>query len=232
MTIRKMDILYPISSLDGKRKETFIKSLKSINRSLYNICIIDTGEVPTMVSPDLFDKYQHTYVKQTLFNKSMTINIGVRDLVESDLFIICDADIIFLDNMEKLRQSVEGYYFARPSILVDIEGKYEIEHSFGAGKCFVTNQRTFNMIGGFDQKYKGYGFEDTDFAANYYILTKEPYKLIETSAIHVHYMKEDNLNFNMNNSGYNRNRDYYEDKFEKYIPYLDTVHDEIRRRKN
>ena len=232
MTINKRDILYPIANLKGERLRIFIQSLRSINRVFFNIKIIDTGKAPTTINPKLYDEYKHKVNDEQLFNKALTINLGVKELVKSDIFIVCDADVIFLSDMKELwKEKIHSFYLGRPSILVEIDNKYEVEHSFGAGKCFVINQKTFKMLGGLDEYYKGYGFEDTDFSAKYYLLVKKPYSLLKTLAIHNHYKPENNLDTNLNTSHYDRNRNYYIDKFNKYSDFLLDIHNEIRKRK-
>ena len=224
-----IDLLYPVANLTDKRLDIFKKSILSVDTSLFRICIADSGSFPSIP----FDKNNifnyGWYPEEGLFNKSKLINLGVKNLIKSSVFIVCDADVVFLDNQENMTIDNKEYILAKPKILCDFKENWLIEHSYGIGKCFITNQITFNTIGGFDENYMGYGYEDVDFAASYYILKKEPYEFINTLAIHIDYQQENSTDMYQENN--DRNKYYFDMKFKKYKPFLETIYNKIRNRK-
>jgi len=225
-----IDLLYPIANLKDKRLEIFIKSLKSVNKKLFNICVSDTGKKPSLKN-SLIDRYTF-YPNEGDFNKSKTINIGIKELISTDTFIVCDADIIFLMRDELLTCPSNKYFLGKPNILVDLQDEWLVEHSLGAGKCFITNKMTFNKIGGFDENYIGYGYEDIDFAASYYLLTKSPYSFIDALCIHLHHSKTNSDIIYENSSSLITNKKYFFNKFSKYNDFLESIYSRIRERKH
>ncbi|RLD64020.1 MAG: hypothetical protein DRJ01_02115 [Bacteroidetes bacterium] len=225
-----IDLLYPIANLTGKRLDIFKKSILSVDTSLFRICIADAGSFPS-IPLDTSNIFNYGwYPEEGLFNKSKLINLGVKNLIRSNTFIVCDADIIFIYQQENMIIDAGGYFLSKPKILCDFKEDWIIEHSYGIGKCFITNQNTFKVIGGFDENYIGYGYEDIDFAASYYLLKKKPYSFINTLTMHLDYQQENSTDMYKENN--DRNKYYFDMKFKNYKPFLETIYSGIRNRKN
>jgi len=223
-----IDLLYPIFNLNERRKEIFLNSIKSIDRSNIRINVIDTG-IKKSIDEKKVDNYLHVPIKG-LYNKSKAINIGVRKLIKTDNFIVSDADIIFIDKQYNLSLNKKSFFLAKPFILVDFKTKWLIDHSYGVGKIFITNKKTFEIIKGFDENYVGYGYEDVDFAASYYILKKEPYSFIDSLVLH---LDHSDINSSITNNKTEKiNKDYFKNKFSKYDLFLNSIYDKIKERKN
>ena len=123
------------------------------------------------------------------FNKSKLINMAA-DNAASDVLLVCDADIIVkaADLRRTLSALAQGLEFARPfEQLIDLDNQQTVEYldtgilperakknesnsraHLGeelcmAGGTFVIRKSVFFEVGGFDERFSGWGGEDDAF---------------------------------------------------------------------
>jgi len=175
-----MDILFPVKDISRdaiERMKICLKSLET-NTEKYRICISDTSEVSQKNVLDDFIKegYGYHYEKCTgLFNRSRTINNGVRCLVKSNPFMVMDIDIIVPSDF--VRKMIAYYNEKKTCVIGNMAYLHKghkathlweelcgspIIYTFNCG-FLICNLELFMKINGFDEKYKGYGAEDEDF---------------------------------------------------------------------
>jgi hypothetical protein len=196
--MEKIDILYCVYDLSNIRLDIFIKSINSIDRRYFNVCVYDSGNAK--IKDYGFDKYYYKKLNIN-FKKPVTVNLGFKKIVKSNTFIVSDADIIFPADMVKFHKykRPNEYLIAKPlmknvyydnliqnKILPDIK-----TISFYLGGIFITNKKTFSALNGFEERYTGWGYEDRDLALSYFNLTKKTYIVIyDQLVVHLDYCKD------------------------------------------
>jgi predicted glycosyltransferase involved in capsule biosynthesis len=184
--MNKIDFLYPFH-FNGRGKTTAIKrlliSLESIKNQEVNICIVNTSKDCIY---EHVKKYNPKYIHKESteeFCKSLTINFGVRNLVETPYFILSDIDLVYRANY------IKSYwdYIIQPKkfriipyninlqlnhlqiknvndciVNKDCFDKERSQFGIAPGNGLV-HTMSFYFIGGFDEQIKGYGPEDADF---------------------------------------------------------------------
>lgn len=174
-----MDILYTVYT-DGSNHQFFRRlqcSIESLLRTNFDvkICIVDASPVPIKYHLSLYCnfKYLHYKNKFTTFNKSHAINVGVKNLVKSEIFKLSDADIVYPhDHIFKVNNEMKttdyltyhGYfihtefYASEFSKLLTLPGHW----SNTPGIPTLTKE-LFYKLRGYDESYLFKGYEDADF---------------------------------------------------------------------
>lgn len=177
----KIDIVMPIKDLTPAAlgRMRYCLSSLSKNGDTFRLCISDSSkesmEVPIrkMVSELGISNISFYWEKNDgLFNRSRTINNGVRYLVESDPFIIMDTDVIvpsnFLEKFIRLFDENGNYvlgrlaYLCEGSPLSDDWGAFTsvpVNFYYNSG-FLITSLGLFKRVNGFDEDYVGWGAED------------------------------------------------------------------------
>jgi len=184
--MNKIDFLYPFH-FNGRGRKTAIKrlliSLESIKDQGVNICICNTSKESMWEDVKKYNpKYIHKESKDE-FCKALTINFGVKNLVETPYFILSDIDLVYQENYIRMYWN----YILQPTKFrvipynvnlslnhlqiktIDdcIQNKYKIDdertdYGIAPGNGLI-HTKSFYFIGGFDEQIKGYGPEDADF---------------------------------------------------------------------
>jgi len=183
---KRIDFLYPFH-FDGRGRKTAIerlkKSLHSIKDQDVNICICNTSKECIWGDIKKFNpKYVHKY-NDSGFCKPLTINYGVKKLVDTPYFILSDIDLIYQKDYVKLLMNythspqcyrVIPYNFnmsIRASQIKSAEqcinnlnkiDKYRTGYGIAPGNGLI-HTKSFYFIGGYDEQIHGYGPEDADF---------------------------------------------------------------------
>ena len=124
-----------------------------------------------------------------LFNRAQGLNLAAKQATR-DIFVIADGDVLFapatiLEAIQLLKhhawvvpfhnrkiinlskQNTEELLRSEPKLPLQVKlREYDIESQipFFAGKLNVITRKNFNRVGGFDERFIGYGREDDAFA--------------------------------------------------------------------
>lgn len=183
-----MDLVYIFHFRETDKDEALDRlrrSLNSVNFKKFTPCVINSSDFCISELLDGRVKYVHVPrdFGEGLYNRSFMINECVKRLVSSEYFTISDIDIIypktFANYIDKtIRKSGEPcriVYFNNNMGPGDYETYEECHNDFAnnpdfcrshrgpAGGLGVVHTESFMKIGGFDERYIGYGPEDQDF---------------------------------------------------------------------
>jgi hypothetical protein len=148
------------------------------------------------------------------FNRARSFNQGVKMAVNRDNgLVLADVDVI------PPRASVRTAMglcsrdvlqpFDRVSML-DEDGSVSYITDANWSMVHVLTRKTFNAVGGHDERFEGWGFEDNAFAARVANSGREIRRLGGTAVHHWHPQ-----NWTMNSPEYDRNRDIWEREYLK-----------------
>lgn len=137
-----------------------------------------------------------------VFNKSVLLNKLVEDTKSKYIWSV-DSD--FFTNYREVEQIIleERWEIIQPYkkivLLNDIEteicinensinltGVHETNNCLGKFS-FVVSRKTFNSVGGFDENYIGWGFQDLDFFYNKIDLNNLSQKICNNYAVHLYH---------------------------------------------
>ncbi len=105
-----MDVLYPVYSTRDNvkffgRLACSIRSLQKNTFKDFNICIVDTSpeSLLPVINSYVGAKFKYLWhpknnnieTQYGFFNKPYTINLGVQELVTSDMLMLSDVDIVY-----------------------------------------------------------------------------------------------------------------------------------------
>jgi hypothetical protein len=176
-----IDIIYVarVDSVD----ERFFKRLSFSARSLFNgshkainFAICDTSEHSVekklrAVMPCDFSYYHHATLPP--YNKSFNINLAVRQFCTNEHFLFTDIDMVFKENhiehclklvgqypiITYLTHALHSEFYS--SNFDELKGQPGKRITIGGG--FFAQRRAYMAINGFDEDYRGWGAEDSDF---------------------------------------------------------------------
>lgn len=216
----KLDLLYSFH-FDGSDREDALKrfsaSIKSIMGQDVRLCVSNTSQECIQGFLDEF-KVPIAYVHKPTGKpccKSLTINYGVKNLVESEYFFVSDIDLVY---QEKYSEIMSGYIarYEKPIRVVPLT--YNISYACyspifedhmkdpgkrdGCGRGWkmfshgngLIHLESFMRIRGYDEEFVGHGPEDIFFndrisKINQLIYTKDP----EASSAHIKHKKPQKL---------------------------------------
>jgi len=178
-----MDIVIPIFNPSHHRLSNLKFILDEMSaQNIQNVYVCEqntnTKDVKNLINSYSFVNYHSIDIESDKFNKSKLVNSSF-NITTSDLVWLLDGDVYL--NYRYVQLHTPNYVdFIRPFdkivILDEVESKILKETSRikltdrqydsyqGYGKYSMIIRRTlFNSIGGFDERYKGWGFQDLDF---------------------------------------------------------------------
>ena len=139
-----------------------------------------------------------------LFNRSMAINRASRLAGDWDVAIIIDSDVLLDRNLlaESVRLAVETGRFVMPfnvrkdlsrdgttRVISGYRGSWQsFVHKVYDDMCsmaVVVGRPLWDMVGGFDEKFRGWGFEDNSFAAACETFSGQPILKLKGEAWHL-----------------------------------------------
>jgi len=244
-------------SFDFKEKEidNAIKrlniSIKSIIDQNVDVCICNTSKIDIKKSITNINKIRYLYypLKQENYCKPKTINIGVRKLVNSEYFFLSDIDLIyppsFVKNMlsytlykEPVRIIFFNYNLGKcidyknfktyKKLLERVKDSQRTTIGIAPGNGLV-HLKSFHKIGGFDERYIGYGPEDADFNLRISIINK--YVEVNYDKVNTYHLYHP---ININQEYNNKNIELYNKvcskikKYNKKVPLKWTVSGNIK----
>jgi hypothetical protein len=116
------------------------------------------------------------------FNLSASRNAGAKQVLDYDIIIHNDADTIpnIESLLEGIKQTYETGYFCNPyddyhmintantyRVLDGLETPESADYEHIAGACsgvVITTPKTWKLVGGFDERFLGWGYEDVAIA--------------------------------------------------------------------
>lgn len=144
------------------------------------ILVIEENSTPIIKQPLSGAKYMFVYSRQ-LFNKSKCFNIGFL-VATHDIICGLDADMlipsILIDKtIDKIKENKVVFpgreiYYIHDQVNVNNLAEKIWNHKTWTkdrattqfhGGIFICNKKAFAKVGGFDQRFIGYGSEDTSF---------------------------------------------------------------------
>lgn len=208
-----VDILMPVKDMAPDAIERMRWCIRSLRRNPgpFNLCISDSSSKP--MKRELEEvigmpfKYFHEAIPG-LFNRSRTINNGIRHLVTSDPFIVMDTDVVVPSNfLEKFTALFKennnfvvgrlGYLGAGHEMTDDwsaLNGK-TVNFFYNSG-FFMCSLPLFLSVNGFDEEYVGWGAEDDSLNVRMTVATGgQIRKLVgmEMTAWHLFHPRKDTL---------------------------------------
>jgi len=188
-----VSIIIPFRAVDDYRLRNLAAVVEYLGQYLPRSQIIIAEHDLKSKLDTLFDEAQVNkilYSDDAAFNKSKMINMAVEQ-ANGDVLVVCDADLIV--DFENLQHSIAAVQaeldFVRPySDLIDLDldqsdhylktgelpdtaksNESTNRSHFGerlclAGGIFVINKSIFTQLGGFDERFRGWGGEDDAFS--------------------------------------------------------------------
>lgn len=158
------------------------------------------------------------------FSRSASINNAAK-LATRDIFIICDGDMVFdVKQIEKALTGLDHYTWIIPFIstnMLTLEQTSDMlkkdpsiimsnidftgcENFVGSvGQINIVPQKYFEQIRGFDERFKGWGFEDNAFQISMDTLCG-PHARLKTSMWHLYHPTAPQSNYQNNYELFNR----------------------------
>lgn len=175
-----LDILICVKDLDAAGRDRLrmcVQSLRSNMDVPFRLCISDTSGVSardTLTGVlDMPFNYYHEPVLGP-FNRSRTINNGVRHLIHSDQFVVLDSDIIvpgnFLSKLIHYWEERRTYVLGRLGYLREGHPQtsdwgtlstHPTSLMYNSG-FFMINTELYRLVNGMDEEYVGWAAEDED----------------------------------------------------------------------
>lgn len=165
--------------------ERFKISLSSVDCRSFNVCVINCSEY--CIKSFFDDKVKYIHVLKdygvNLYNRSFMINECVKQLVTTEYFNISDIDIIYPNTFTKTIKSIlkendkpcRIVYYNNNMGVGDFKTYEECKSAYPnckdhlrslrgpAGGLGIVHTESFHKVGGFEERYIGYGPEDQDF---------------------------------------------------------------------
>lgn len=212
--VEPIDILMPVKDLTPDALERMRWCIRSLckNPEPFNLCVSDTSSTSMegILKGVISIPFRYTYEQDKgLFNRSRTINNGVRELVRSAVFLVMDTDIIvpsnFLEKMMSYYNSNGNYVVGRMAYLLknhpmtdDWEElkSYPVDFYYSSG-FFICNLELFKRVNGMEEDYISWGAEDDSLNVRMGVATGDKIrKLIgmEMTCFHLYHPRKDKDN--------------------------------------
>lgn len=182
------------------------------------IIIIEQDNSPKL-SDKFFDiEYKFIWNDSEYFCKCKSINEGVK-LVKTQYFAIYDADVFFIpsaiysalsvlkrENVQLIYPYNGKFYNVNRSLIPKIRAGENLNieisdnnlvSSSSVGGCFITSVECFKEVGGANEHFKSWGFEDNEIPARYQKLGYNYAHLKEFVCFHIEHCASANSGINL-----------------------------------
>jgi hypothetical protein len=230
--MNKFDLLYPYHF--DKNDTDAITRLKSSILSLIdqdvNICVCNTAN--HFIYNDIKElkdiRYLHKPTNDN-FNKPKTINIGVKEMIKTEYFIMSDIDLVY---HPEYVETVSKYADGENIRVININYNCPYKHNSPFYNEYFDNvggtngnrpwqgesrgnglvkRSAFMRIGGFDEFYYGFAPEDLDFNVRIAMI-KKPIITDDVRITTVHINHPQNIGDGVQ---LKKNHDYFDKKFKE-----------------
>ncbi len=202
----------------GQRIRNVVACLRALNdqsatRGSYRTVLVESDEAPRWrkVLEPLCDRYVFA-PKGDKFNKSWTVNVGVR-AAQPDYDVLCILDADALPDRDFVARNLKRFavpgaqallpyrdalFLDEPSTRVALRDRvldgredagWERLRGFlvrrNPGLCFWIRDHIFRSLGGLDERFEGWGGEDTDFALR--VSVKAALDRYDDRIVHLHH---------------------------------------------
>jgi N-terminal domain of galactosyltransferase len=201
---------------DSARRENLFAVLAWLaNYPQFEVIIVEQDIAPCLQGPLPHSSARHVFLYNPgPFNKSWGFNVGFR-LSDRPWFAFGDADVIVGDALpEALAHLRSGYQAAKPyrrlmdldadetarvtagefdwlpARATDAQGREAIgEHLVFAGGLFLIARPTFVRVGGWDERFRGWGGEDDAMSYKLERVRAPAVELDRRPALHLHHAR-------------------------------------------
>lgn len=209
------EVTYIIPFRDTNRNEAIIDVIRNIKSQLFPRIEIILMEHDTelKVKSSFIDTIKHylSNSNKSDFTKSKAINDGIK-YVTTNMLVLHDADMIIESNYTKriydLLMKYDGVHIGKNVLYLDRQSSanlhkdLELKNNYSAerwvtyfeGGSLGCTKDTFIKIGGFDERFIGYGCEDCDFFER--LSTTNFYNKRESTFIHIWHSRTRNWDMN------------------------------------
>ncbi len=181
-----IDVIIPYGNIENNslRRYAFLKCISSIDCENFNIIISDisTESEYYFIKENINHNFIYLYNKNPspFFNKSFSINRGF-ELVNSNFFLICDADIIFskkiiFEDSDILKFKINYCKIENEKLIESLQCSYNKY----LGGIFGITKKSFIDIGGFNENFFGWGHEDSEFTG---VIEHKKIKITNSSTV-------------------------------------------------
>jgi predicted glycosyltransferase involved in capsule biosynthesis len=248
-----VSVVIPFSKANDERKRNLFYTIEYYKRNLPNVFIIvveQDSDTDFGLLSNKIDKHVKVDTKGDLFNRSLLLNRGFNSSQTdfcSDYIIFADGDCLveksILENIHEHYHSFDNYFVIpyRDSIfyLSDEETKKFISNkennigdnatrsldsiSTGTGGVIILNAKNYYRLGGFDERFKGWGVEDNAFHNKSLGLGLNIYR-IEGELVHLNHSNSPKNMGNYENNVKIYNETFSSTNFKEYIDSLGYDH--------
>jgi GT2 family glycosyltransferase/SAM-dependent methyltransferase len=171
--------------------EACLRALNSqdLERSRYCLVVVEQDSEPRVeqLCKELADRYIFAY-NANVFNKSWGFNVGAAAVEPNHALCLMDADMLPAPSFLRLglERILSGHRAVRPYAKVTYLDALSTQEAIRArdsavgecfspdrfnglsfphakGGCLFVDPRLFTQLGGFDERFRGFGYEDTEF---------------------------------------------------------------------
>ena len=220
--MKDLTFLIPIKIDSNDRLENLTTIVSYLQRCFKDcdIVIIEMDASPKLLYKSILADVKYRFITNDspYFNKCKAINAGVK-IVKTPYFAVYDADVFF--NPEAIRiglnvlktenvQLIYPYNGNFYNIKRDIIGKlnsatnFDIDmkdcnlvHPQSVGGCFITSVECFKEVGGANEHFVSWGFEDNEIPIRYQKLGYNYAHLKEFVCFHIEHCSSDNSGINL-----------------------------------
>jgi hypothetical protein len=178
--LKDLTIIYPYREREIERVKISLDSLLIQTNSNFQVLIVDYGskkshsiKIQELIKDYSFVTYQYSYNQYQPWSRAKAINIGLR-IVETTHVFIADIDIIFrndfIEKLSKFKNPESVTYFKVGFLTKQESGKkkpfekYKIKHYSGVGAqgMSIFPLQIIKRIRGYDEFFNFWGAEDED----------------------------------------------------------------------
>lgn len=246
---KKISIIFPVKN-EGENVKNTLNSLKSVKTNLnFEVVIVNDGSEDGCCDflDEFESKFKINYIESNRVGSSNARNVGAENS-DGNYLVFCDAHLFFEDYwLDKIIEPIEegltdsvtpiisphdnpnvkgyGQSLNMNNFRAIWNGKREklSDTAILSGGCFAISRKAFDDIGGFERRFRVWGFEDIEFSLRMWLFGYKCSILPTVQILHV-FRKVFPYQMNANFSDYNMIRLAYshfsEERIEKCKPFV------------